>query len=505
MEAFEAEERVARRLADIRSRRENLGRDVARAYYETTAGLTAESNISETYERHADLSQPETVSFLRQDARPRAANDMEARRIDYLVEALIWDVVESAVREFTDRILTAEAQTVVAVGSESLPFRKARVEIENEPERSRRDAIYRARIGVIGEMNHALMDRVRMEREVAQQLGYRSPLAMWEDASGIKLADIEMRWRDFLAMTEDMYTEAMGWTVRKRLGLNLSDAEPHDAAFLFRGGEFDRYFADDQMLPKSKAFLQEMTVDVSAGGNIRFDIEERPAKSPRSFCATIDVPREIILVLRPTGGLRDWQSFLHELGLALHYGHVDPNEPYEFRTLGDVSLTETYAFLFQYLTLDRGWLKRYLGFQQSNEYLFLAYLQKLYLLRRYAAKLRYEIELHDNGSLDAMPSRYVELMTEATKLRQSKDLYLYDIDQAFYTARYLRAWAFQALLAKHLCHYFDDDWYRNPRTGEFLKRHWAMGQRLRVEEMAKEIGYTDLSKEPLEEEFHRNI
>ena len=63
----------------------------------------------------------------------------------------------------------------------------------------------------------------------------------------------------------------------------------------------------------------------------------------------------------------------------------------------------------------------------------------------------------------------------------------------------------EALLSKHLTHYFDEDWYRNPRTGTFLKKHWGLGQRFRVEELAKEIGYEGLGTAALEEELSKNL
>ena len=92
-------------------------------------------------------------------------------------------------------------------------------------------------------------------------------------------------------------------------------------------------------------------------------------------------------------------------------------------------------------------------------------------------------------------------MLGALKLVYPKELFLYDVDRAFYVARYLRAWLFEALLSKHLVHYFDEDWFRNPRTGEFLRRHWMLGSRFTVEEMAKEIGYSRLDTAALEEDM----
>jgi hypothetical protein len=210
-----------------------------------------------------------------------------------------------------------------------------------------------------------------------------------------------------------------------------------------------------------------------------------------------------MLCIAPMGGRRDWQHVLHELGRALLHAHTSAHEPFEFRRLGDTSLSESHAFLLQYLLVDRAWTKRYIGMQKPKGYLLLAHLEKLAYLRRYAAKLHYELALHDagEGGIEGKDALYEELMRKALHVRYPRELFLYDVDRGFYVARYLRAWLFEALLSKHLVHYFDEDWFRNPRTGDFLRRHWALGQRLSVEETAKEMGYAKLDTAALEQEM----
>ena len=91
----------------------------------------------------------------------------------------------------------------------------------------------------------------------------------------------------------------------------------------------------------------------------RFDTGEREGKRSRAFCAPVRVPDEVYLVLRPHGGQTDWNTFLHELGHALHFAYMRPDLPFEYRWLGDNSITEGYAMLFDHLHAGRGWLQRY--------------------------------------------------------------------------------------------------------------------------------------------------
>ena len=102
-----------------------------------------------------------------------------------------------------------------------------------------------------------------------------------------------------------------------------------------------------------------MGIDPLAAGRITLDTGEREGKRARAFCAPVRVPDEVYLVLRPHGGQTDWTTFLHELGHALHFAYMRPDLAFEYRWLGDNSITEGYAMLFDHLMKDAGWLKRY--------------------------------------------------------------------------------------------------------------------------------------------------
>jgi hypothetical protein len=499
------------KLEEIRARCEALQNALAEEYYESNAGLKNESNVSRIYQRYRDVVSKEAIAFVRGrlDLEPDKAGE-EARRLRYLLEFQTDEFIGAELKTIIDEVLTRESAAKVRLGTgpdaEEISFRKTQSEIANSPDRARREALEAASLAVIDQLNPQLAERVGIERGIARTFGHDTYASLWRVVSSIDLLSLDRLMQGFLARTDDMYKEAMGWVVRKRLSIPLEDARRHDLHWIFRGDEFDDFFPKGEMVTVGKRFLAEMGVDISAAGNVRFDLEPRERKSARAFCATLDVPRRVMLVLAPEGGRRDWQQFLHELGHALHCGYTSPLEPYEFRRLGDSSLGETYAFLFQYLLIDRAWLKRNLNMARPKEYLFLANLEKLTYLRRYAAKLHYELALHagENG-VEGKDALYEENMTAALKLGYPKELYLYDVDRTFYVARYLRAWLFEALLSKHLVHYFDEDWWRNPRTGSFLKKHWAMGQRYDVEEMAKEIGYSGLDTSALEADLFKAL
>jgi len=82
-----------------------------------------------------------------------------------------------------------------------------------------------------------------------------------------------------------------------------------------------------------------------------------------------------------------------------------------------------------------------------------------------------------------------------------REEYLFDVDDGFYSAQYLRAWAFEAQLRSYLREDFDEEWYRLPKVGRFLVELWREGQRYTVEELARFIGAEGLDLGPLQEEL----
>lgn len=274
---------------------------------------------------------------------------------------------------------------------------------------------------------------------------------------------------------------------RRRLGVGHEALTRADVPALFRAREYDVGFPPGGMLATVRTQLAAMGIDPDVGGRVRYDVGERPGKRARAFCAPVRVPDEVHLVLRPMGGVNDWRTLLHEVGHALHFAHARRDLPFEARWAGDHSVTEGYAMLFDHLVVDAGWLRRYAELEASKvpEYLRAQAFQELYMLRRYAAKLGYELLLHGGESLDAAPEAYAESMLAGTGVRHAEADAFVDVDARLYVARYLRAWQLQAVLGEALREGFDEDWWRNPRAGPWLTATLlAEGQSLDAEGVA---------------------
>ena len=157
--------------------------------------------------------------------------------------------------------------------------------------------------------------------------------------------------------------------------------------------------------------------------------------------------------------------------------------------------------LFDHRMEDQRWLKRYteLGAAQMPAFIRSAGFEELHFLRRYCAKLVYEVELY-GGTMrwDALPDVYVELLTKATTFRYSRADAFVDVDPRFYAARYLRAWQLQSLLNETLVERYDEDWWRNPRAGPWMcQALFGEGQRELAHEQAERVSGKALSFAPL--------
>jgi len=490
-------------LGELRKQVETFLTELCEEEWKQRAGLKEESRQAEVYERHADLASPALFQEVKGVASKAEEPELE-RGLRFLLEFLAQNILEAEARELTDQVLSLEASLRLQVEETTLPFRTLEVAIRNEEDRKRRQLLQEVHCRGVLQLNPFLARVWETIQEVSHRLGFPSYAVLCQRLSGIDFAALERLAADLLVQTEDMYADLLKWHLKKYLNVPLRGAKRHDLAHLFRAPEWDASFPPWRMLSSAEATLKAMRVDPKASGRIMLDDEPRPNKSPRAFVAPLKVPDRVIIIVRPVGGWDDYEAYFHELGHALHYAYTDASLPVEFRRLGDPSITEAHAFTIESLLHEEGWLVRFLEISRPKDFHRLAALHRLYLVRRYAAKLAYELSLHDGSGLSGKDGVYRECLSRATLAEFPKEFYLYDVDPHFYAARYLRAWLFEAALRALLYERFDEEWYRNDRTGPFLEELWGGGQRETLEELAEKLGLEKLSLNPfLKDLLHR--
>ena len=241
------------------------------------------------------------------------------------------------------------------------------------------------------------------------------------------------------------------------------------------------------MLPALEATLGELGIDLRSQGNVHLDLESRPGKSPRAFCSPIEVPGKVMLVIQPIGGHDDWRALFHEAGHTEHYANTSGDLPMEAKRLGDMAVTEGWAALFERLVDEPAWLNRRLDVPDIPKITYDGAVSTLYFLRRYSAKLLYEIEFFQADDPESMRPRYAELLTDALKLPANAESFLDDIDGSFYVTGYLRSWAFEAQLRDFLRSEFGNEWFARREAGDLLRELWSLGQGPTAEELLRDV------------------
>jgi hypothetical protein len=318
---------------------------------------------------------------------------------------------------------------------------------------------------------------------------------------GIDLEGLAGQTREFLTATADAYAGVLGPEL-EAAGLEpLGRLRRSDLPRFFRAPELDAAFGAERLVPSFAETMGLLGIDLERQSNVHLDTESRPTKSPRAFCATPRVPDEIYLVISPVGGRDDFAALYHEGGHVEHYANTDPGLAFEYRRLGDNSVTESFAFLCEGMTSSPEWLRRRLGVDDPEPIARHVRASRLVFLRRYAAKLEYELALHGpEPDLAAMPGIYAALLGEAVGVEWPAASWLDDVDPGFYAACYLRAWALEAIWRRSLVERFGDAWFDEPEAGQWLRGLWSNGQRLRADELlaetlGEELDFTALAAE----------
>jgi oligoendopeptidase F len=471
-----------RELDTYRDRVDRFIADLDEEYYLHYAGLKDTLDLEPIYERYPELSSLERAQALgaAADGDPGVSELWRFASENFLAELT---------REHSEKTAALEAELEATVDGETVPYRMIRPTMANSDDRARRERLELARNRLTDEyINPVLADAVRRLESAVSELGSDTYLDLYR-RFGFRLDELADQCRAVLESTERLYEETADRLFRARAGVPLAEAERWDVARVFRAPGWDNAFPAEKMIPALEVTLSDLGVDLRSQENVELDIEQRPKKSPRAFCAPIEVPGRVVLVIQPMGGADDWRALFHEAGHTEHYAHVSGDLPVEAKRLGDVAVTEAWATMMEHLLLEPGWLSRRLDFPKPEEFAAEAATGSLYLLRRYCGKLLYEIEFHGAAELDekAMSSRYVELLGEALKIEPSPTDYLGDIDPSFYVTGYLRSWALQSQLREHLRQRFGSHWFADAKAGGMLRELWSEGHRLNADELLAEV------------------
>jgi hypothetical protein len=294
-------------------------------------------------------------------------------------------------------------------------------------------------------------------------------------------------------------------SVEATLGIPLAEAGSWDVARWRMLNDPIRYFPGDSLLPAHEATLSELGIRPEIPDAIAFDLAIRPNKRTQPFCIPIRVPQEIKIVMCPESGSDSYAALFHESGHAHHFAWTGNSLPAEHRLLGDRAISEAYGFLFEHALLEPDWLARTLSFAKSEDFLRFQFLYRIFLVQRYAGRLRFALRLYGGGLPDDISHCYAETMQAYTGLRHQPETWLETVSDGFEAADYLRGWILECMIREYLCHRYGSAWRQSRSAGGFLKEIWETGFLYRADELGREIGVGSLDPQILVDELSKGL
>ncbi len=449
----------------------------------------AEANQDSLYQAHRSLFTAEHIALVRR-ASEEEPDSLQAKRLRYFLRYLTTEFISKEVAPLTDRAANLEARATVSIDGKDVPYRQVGFLIANEKSPARRALFYRAEDPVLDSLNTILRDVEQKTLELTHTLGYSSYRDMVSELRGYSLDSFQRTAEEVLTATDSLYNGLLREMLKRYLRLDPRSFRASDRGPLFRNSTYDRYFPGPAMLGVLTSTYQGLGVDIPGMKNLTIDAEPRPAKNPRAVCYAIDVPADVRLSIKPLGGADDYAALFHEMGHAVHYASTRETS-FEFRYAGEPTLTETYAFLSEYILVNQAWLRirHVMPTPALKDFVRFQAFYRLYYVRRYCAKFLYELQLH--AGVAGADSLYETLQCKAVgfvPVPSDAKRYLTDVDALYYSAAYLRAWFLEAQLNAALSSRYGVNWFENPLAGDYLRSLWALGHRLNGDELVRSLG-----------------
>jgi hypothetical protein len=475
-------------IDNLRAEAESLVKAQSLMGYESWT-MGKPSNQDSLYKLHASLFTRENIALARrtEEEEPDA---VQKKRLTYFRRYLTSEFIARHTASLTDNVSNIEADATVSVNGTTIPYRDVAGMISNERVQSKREALYQAADPVLDSLNKVLARVEDESKRLSRELGYSSYTAMVEDLRGYSLTGLTPMAEDVLSSTDSLYFGLLKEMLTSELGLLPGAFHRFDVAPLFRNPKVDRFFPPSSMMGVVTSTYKCLGIDLRTEQNLTVDAENRPGKNPRAVCFAVSVPNDIRLSIKPIGGVDDYGALFHEMGHAQHYANTKEHA-FEFKYTGEPTVTESFAFLSEYLLTNQAWLRQNSKMPTPllQQYTRTAAFQRLYMVRRYCAKILYELQLHGNAT--NAPSLYAQLQARAAgyvSVPSDEKRYLIDVDPLYYAASYIRAWFLESQLNGKLSQDFGANWFEHPAAGEMVRSLWQNGDRLNGEELASSLG-----------------
>ena len=458
------------------------------------------------YSEFNDLFSAITITTLQKElAATSPARETDQAAIKLLLANAKHEKLQAQIRDLDEEIKDYEAHATIIYEGERLSFHTTSAKVKHEPDPKKRHDLSARRAEIIKGGQDLRAERLEKLHAAAGNSGSENYLALYQESRGIDYTKLAGQMQQFLSFTESKYVAVFSAHLLQTAHIALDEATQADLAYLQQLKKFAPHFPAWQLLPVYRETFSGLGISTYKQTNIVLDDQSRVQKNVKSAHFPLLVPDEIQIVFTPADGQRKFQALLHEAGHAQQFAWTSRHLFPEFQFTGDGATREAFALLFEALVDDERWLADTLHFHESRDFRHAQAVQKLMRVRRYAAKLNYEVELHAGKLATTAGARYAELLTDAVRVKYDDTEHLRDVSEAFYAADFLRACAFEAQLREQLKTKYGSRWWTARKAGETLIDLWNTGGRYKTEELVKMIDLGELSFDWLAEDLLTGI
>jgi hypothetical protein len=354
----------------------------------------------------------------------------------------------------------------------------------------------------VSSCNEVRVVRLRLLRQSALALGFASYCDLITQVTGMNLDQLRRDGEALLKQTEDVHRLAIATVVaRAPSSVRASDLNFADLAYLERLPWLDKFFSPQNWSTIYSEMMRGLGIRVDKQPHIQIICGTRSPRNRLAGCFPVDPPHDVRLVFSPRKGTWDFSASLRAAAQAQHNGWSSKNlaaDHPEFIYAQDLATKEGYGYLFSLLLLDPKWILQFLQpiteAQASELARDVTALLALHV-RQLVAETQYAMLLHAPAppSPDHLKAAYVDSYDQATAFHVSPELYLLDLHERFHPASRLRALAFASGLREYLRVRYGNCWWASKKAGDGLVDLWNTASRYSVEELARLIGFGEIS------------
>ena len=339
-----------------------------------------------------------------------------------------------------------------------------------------------------------------------KDFGFSSYIDYCREKKGIDYARYAALMEQVLEETREIYFKSIQAWAEESFGLPLERLNRFDSINLFGMHALDELLPQGAM-EQSMAFVEQWDIHLDNLEGLHLDILKDDRKSDQAMSFLLQIPDEVHVVMNAAGGWIDLETLWHELGHGFSAVYTSSRLPTVDRELAtSFSLSESFAFLLQNITLSEPFLTRFLGLSkdQARKLYYYKTLRDLAAFRRYAAKFIAEYRMFENGSL-ADGSPYAEIMARHTGFYHQPESHLFDLVPEFYCLDYVLGWMGEAAMEVHLKKRFGTEWMFQSSAGELLKQWWAQGNQSDIIEFFEKNDIGALTADRLVERWQATL